>query len=254
MDLSRLDPKQLLQKPRFALGKDAATGVYCLDGLDPCKSQAILVRNAMANASPAAVEEAITFLDDDEGVPPRSFRQNRVPRKEATFGPIKYKQYHHVSNDPTATNYRPWPALVTEVLRETQKLAAKFAFAGVDADKYNSVHTNLYRDQYDSVDEHADDEACLIKGAPIYSWTFLETPALPRDFRIWESKDRWRKRKADGGPRNRWSTEVTLHHGDLLIMAGDMQECFTHGIEKVPAGTPVSRRLNFTVRQFERKM
>ena len=51
MDLSRLDPKQLLQKPRFALGKDAATGVYCLDGLDPCKSQAILVRNAMANAS-----------------------------------------------------------------------------------------------------------------------------------------------------------------------------------------------------------
>ncbi len=249
MDLSRLDPKELQRKPRTALGKDAVTGVYCLDGLDPCKSQAILVRGAMTTASPEAVKQAIDFLDDDERVPVRPGQWGPTPRKEVTFGPKKYKQYHHVSDDPKAENYREWPALVTEVLEKTQALARKFAFPGVDPNMYNSVHTNLYRDQYDSVGEHADDEKCLVKGAPIYSWTFLERPELPRDFTIWESKDHARKRNA-GGRLVRWSTKVTLGHGDLLIMAGDMQECFTHGIQKVGEKTPVSRRLNFTVRQF----
>jgi len=72
---------------------------------------------------------------------------------------------------------------------------------------------------------------------------------MPRDFRIWEKKQG--KRDAERQTK-RWYTDVTLQHGDLLVMVGNMQKCFTHGIQKLKAGTPVSRRLNFTVRQFTR--
>ena len=43
--------------------------------------------------------------------------------------------------------------------------------------------------------------------------------------------------------------DVTLYPGDLLVMMGDMQEHFNHGIKQLP-GQTIGARLNFTVRKF----
>ncbi|MBC7502499.1 MAG: alpha-ketoglutarate-dependent dioxygenase AlkB [Herminiimonas sp.] len=96
---------------------------------------------------------------------------------------------------------------------------------------FNSVLLNLYRDQNDSVGMHSDDEREL-GGAPVIaSVSFGET----RTFRL---KHKTRK---DLKP-----ISIELTDGSLLLMAGDMQKHWLHGIDK--ARQVKSPRINLTFR------
>lgn len=96
---------------------------------------------------------------------------------------------------------------------------------------FNSVLLNLYRDQNDSVGMHSDNERELGTSPVIASVSFGET----RMFRL---KHRTRK---DLKP-----VSIELTDGSLLLMAGDLQKHWLHGIDK--ASQPKSPRINLTFR------
>lgn len=234
------DLSGLTTRPRKELvkGPGAGDGVYCLDKqdvLEPCNASVVLKRAALP-ALPGEFEEAAKFMI--ENVRQDSFMGRAVPRKQCTFGPVKYKAYE-LWNDVSK-----WPALVTRVLDATQRFAAMLGVP--NPQEYTGVHANYYPDGDSSVQKHSDDEAQLVEGAPIFSFTYLadDSTLLAREFSIWKMT-----RGADHVEGKGRLADVTLYSGDLLVMQGNMQQYFLHSIEKQP-GKPLAPRLNFTVRKF----
>jgi alkylated DNA repair dioxygenase AlkB len=181
-------------------------------------------------------EEAANFMMND--IKQEYFCSNRVPRKQCTFGPVKYQKYQLVPDESK------WPSIVTRVRDATRAFAAQIGIP--NPEEYTGVQTNYYADEMDSVTEHADDEKQLIPGAPIFSFTYIvnDNNSLARGFQI------YRKTTAGSLVDGKGQVaDVTLQSGDLLIMMGDMQDLFKHGIKKLP-GQQVGARLNFTVRKF----
>lgn len=97
--------------------------------------------------------------------------------------------------------------------------------------RYNSVLLNLYRDGRDSIGFHADDEPGV--GPTIASLSFGAS-------RVFELKP---NRK---GPH---PVKVEMEHGSLLVMAGDTQRNWKHGIRKSDAE---GLRVNLTFRWTDR--
>ena len=96
---------------------------------------------------------------------------------------------------------------------------------------YNSVLLNLYRNGRDSIGFHADDEPELGSQPTIASISL----GASRTFAL--------KRKDRTGRR----INVELEHGSLLVMAGDTQKNWLHGIDKT--GERKGERINLTFRQ-----
>ncbi len=97
--------------------------------------------------------------------------------------------------------------------------------------RYNSVLLNQYRDGRDSIGFHADDEPGV--GPHIASLSF----GAERTFEL-KPNDR------------RLSTvKVRLEHGSLLVMAGDTQRNWKHGIRK---DATAGLRINLTFRWTDR--
>jgi alkylated DNA repair dioxygenase AlkB len=96
---------------------------------------------------------------------------------------------------------------------------------------FNSVLANLYRNGRDSMGMHSDDEKELGVQPVIASVSLGE--ARNFDFKNRVSGDKFR---------------LPLEHGSLLIMGGDTQKYWQHGIAK--SQKPLGPRINFTFRQI----
>ena len=117
---------------------------------------------------------------------------------------------------------QPWTPLL-KTLRD--------AVTDLSGARYNSVLLNLYRDQRDSMGMHADDERELGPNPVIASLSFGEVRVLTF---------KHRKRQ------DLKSVKVPLAHGSLLIMQGQTQHYWKHGIAKLSRAC--GPRLNLTFR------
>lgn len=118
---------------------------------------------------------------------------------------------------------KPWtPGLMAIRQRLKQQLALDF----------NTVLVNRYRDGQDSMGWHSDDEPELGEQPLIASLSLGET----RRFSLRKRRERQCKHT------------MLLSHGDLLIMAGGLQQEWQHALPKT--AKVIGERLNLTFRQF----
>jgi len=142
----------------------------------------------------------------------------KVPRLMCWYGdPGAYYQYSGVNHQP-----RPWT-------KELQSVRAKIEQQCQCI--FNSVLANLYRDGRDSMGCHADDEKELGPNPVIASLSL-------GDERLFKLHHKKRKQTLD----------ITLGHGDLLVMAGTLQHHWVHSVPKTKKiKTP---RINLTFRRI----
>lgn len=141
-----------------------------------------------------------------------------VPRLMAWYGdPGADYRYSGVDHQPL-----PWTK---------ELLALRSDVEAVCRQSFNSVLANLYRDGRDSMGCHADNEKELGPNPLIASLSFGETRLL-----------RFRHN------RSRITLDIELSHGDLLIMAGELQHHWRHELPKTrQAKQP---RINLTFRRI----
>lgn len=140
-----------------------------------------------------------------------------VPRGLAWFGDVEYR-YFKIRHAP-----RPMPVMLRRLGDRIEAALAK----DVPGTRFNSVMLNYYRDGNDSIGMHAD-EGQLGRHPVIASVSLGGV----RTFRM--------QHKHDGVRHN-----LGLAPGSLLVMKGDTQEQWKHGIDKEP-GAPA--RINLTYR------
>ncbi|HEU4619540.1 MAG TPA: alpha-ketoglutarate-dependent dioxygenase AlkB [Gammaproteobacteria bacterium] len=142
------------------------------------------------------------------------------PRLTAWFGDSDARySYSGIVLDPL-----PWTELLTE-LRACVERAAGASF--------NSVLLNYYRDQHDRMGLHSDDEPELGTNPVIASLSI----GAERTFVL-----RHKKR------RDLRPVRLRLASGSLLVMKGETQHRWKHGIEK--AHRPCGPRVNLTFRRI----
>lgn len=209
------------------------TGVHALT-----PRSVLVIERAALRVSPAQFEELRRFMADV--VKPTPNPRNPkffLNRKQCTFVdggvPYEFGQFNETFEQPMDT----WPELAQHVLRLVRERVRGNEMFG--ADLYNGVHVNLYPTGKVGVMPHRDNEKSLVEGAPIFSFTLLSDPMRPRDFTVYD---------CDNAPLYR----APLGHGDLLVMAGETNREFKHGVE--PARPPAMYkdlvRINLTVRAF----
>lgn len=118
---------------------------------------------------------------------------------------------------------RPWPSPLLEV---RQRLSREL---GCD---FNSVLANRYRDGWDCMGWHSDNEKALGKRPVIASLSL----GAERRFVLKHRHDASRK------------LELALPHGSLLVMRGDTQENYRHALPRT--ARPVGERVNLTFREI----
>lgn len=144
-------------------------------------------------------------------------REMLQPRLHAWYGePEAVYTYSGLRNVPL-----PWTPLLTELRGIVEDAAGA---------RFNSVLLNLYRDGRDSMGMHSDDEHELGPQPVIASLSLGAT----RTFILRHRREKGLK-----------PVRVPLGDGDLLLMRGDTQANWAHGINKqAQAGA----RLNLTFR------
>ncbi|MEW7848667.1 alpha-ketoglutarate-dependent dioxygenase AlkB [Massilia aurea] len=143
-------------------------------------------------------------------------KRHLQPRLSAWYGDKGY----------TYSGLRLQPAPFTPLL-DTLRDAVQMATGHT----YNSVLLNYYRNERDSMGMHSDDEPELGPRPAIASLSF----GAPRTFIL--------KHK-----HNRQTVRVELTDGSLLLMAGDTQEYWLHGINKMTKS--LHARINLTFRNI----
>jgi alkylated DNA repair dioxygenase AlkB len=109
------------------------------------------------------------------------------------------------------------------------QLLLKEAIEVASGRRFNSVLLNYYRDGRDSMGMHSDDEPELGPEPAIASLSF----GAPRAFVLQHKRSKQR-------------LKLALTDGSLLLMAGKLQENWSHGINKTAA--QVGPRVNLTFR------
>lgn len=141
-----------------------------------------------------------------------------VPRLMAWYGePAAHYRYSGVDHPPL-----PWTPELQTLRLDMQSVCGQ---------SFNSVLANLYRDGRDSMGCHADDEKGLGPNPVIASLSFGETRLL-----------RFRH------PQSSRRLDIELMHGDLLIMAGELQQHWRHELPKTRR--PKQPRINLTFRNI----
>jgi len=141
----------------------------------------------------------------------------KVPRLMCWYGDKQAEyQYSGVNHQPL-----PW---IEPLVSIKEKIQAYYPCV------FNSVMANLYRDGSDSMGCHADDEKELGRNPVIASLSLGEQRLLK--FRHQESKE---------------VLDVVLSHGDLLLMAGEIQHHWRHELPKTKKIK--TQRINLTYRQ-----
>lgn len=237
---------------------------------------------ALLRYEPGAIECSEAQYDElwrfAERVPPTPNPLNRhlkLRRKQATFGAV-YKFGAQISmrvEEPEES----WPELVRAVIRDSQSRVAPERRA-----VFSQAHVNWYPDGRAGMGRHRDAEPDLMPGAPIFSYSFL-SDGVPRDHSASASAsaagtdgtsriDNTNTNAASGGggggggnaassPRlfdvyrlgaHKPIAAVPLGHGDVLVMAGNMQETHEHGVRASGAKAHAQQsRVNITVRAFK---
>lgn len=140
----------------------------------------------------------------------------KIPRLQAWYGDTNtVYSYSGLTLSP-----HPWQHDL-KVLRDTLQ-----AHTG---GHFNSVLANWYRDGKDSMGLHSDDEPELGPQPLIASVTLGQ----PRPFAFVNKQTKAR-------------TTIVLEHGSLLLMQGDTQRLYQHGINKTTR--QVGERINLTFR------
>ena len=142
----------------------------------------------------------------------------KVPRLMCWYGdPDAYYQYSGVNHQP-----RPWNSVLHSVRVKVEQQCRS---------SFNSVLALLYRDGKDSMGCHADDEKELGHNPVIASLSLGDERLL---------KLHHKKRKE--------ILDIILGHGDLLVMAGPLQNHWMHSVPKTKKiKTP---RINLTFRKI----
>lgn len=142
-----------------------------------------------------------------------------MPRLTAWYGDEGKKySYSNVENIPL-----PWTETLIEIKEKVEQQAEE---------AFNSVLINFYRDGFDSMGWHKDDEKELGLNPVIASVSFGGT----RKFKIKHVNQR--ELKAD----------IELEDGSLLLMRGATQHYWSHSIPKTMA--KVEPRINLTFRNI----
>lgn len=142
----------------------------------------------------------------------------KVPRLTAWYGDAEARyRYSGVEHLPI-----PWTMELKAIKTDMEITCGQ---------TFNSVLANLYRDGRDSMGYHADDEKELGVNPVIASLSFGETRLL-------------RFRHTQRGDK----LEIELAHGDLLIMAGQLQHHWRHELPKTRK--PKQARINLTFRRI----
>ena len=147
-------------------------------------------------------------------------REIPEPRLTAWFGDADY------TYSGRTVHAAPW----TEALASLRDRAGRAAGA-----PFNAVLLNLYRSGADSMGMHADDEPELGPNPVIASVSL----GVPRRF-VLEPKKK--------GLRRDGRREFELWHGSLLVMSGDCQHRYRHGVPKQPRVE--GERINLTFRRI----
>jgi len=142
----------------------------------------------------------------------------RQPRLSAWHGELSYS-YSGIRLEPL-----PWTPILRQLRRQVETLTGA---------EFNSVLLNYYRDGNDSMGMHSDDERELGNQPAIASLSLGET----RDFVL---KHRFRK--------DLKTFKLPLAAGSLLLMQGDTQQYWRHGINKLRR--PCGARINLTFRKI----
>jgi len=159
-------------------------------------------------------------LDWSEGEIKIFGKRIKIPRLQAWYGDLGTDyEYSGAAMTPL-----PWHDEL-HVLKTKCELRCTSSF--------NSVLANLYRHGQDSMGMHSDDEAELGLAPIIASVSLGET----RNFDF--------KHKVNGE-----KFRLPLEHGSLLIMSGETQKYWQHGIAKTKK--QIGPRINFTFRKIMR--
>jgi alkylated DNA repair dioxygenase AlkB len=145
-------------------------------------------------------------------------KRHLQPRLTAWHGEASY----------TYSGLRLAPLPMTPLLEQLRS-----AVEAATAHRYNSVLLNYYRDGADSMGMHSDDEPELGPEPAIASLSYGAT----RTFIL-------RHKGHDGDPRR--TLKLDLQDGNLLLMAGRLQQNWLHGINKTARQT--GPRINLTFR------
>jgi alkylated DNA repair dioxygenase AlkB len=143
-----------------------------------------------------------------------------VPRLQAWYGDENARyQYSNLSMRPL-----PWDPLL---------IALKQRCESASNSRFNSVLANLYRHGQDGMGRHADNEPELGQQPVIASLSFGEVRNL--DFYHNHTKDKIR---------------LPLENGSLLVISGDTQKYWQHGVAKTKK--ILAARINLTFRYIHR--
>ncbi|MGH8516481.1 MAG: alpha-ketoglutarate-dependent dioxygenase AlkB family protein [Panacagrimonas sp.] len=145
------------------------------------------------------------------------------PRLTAWYGdPDSRYTYSGLTLDPA-----PWTPLLARIRASIQATSGH---------TFNSVLLNHYRDERDAMGMHSDDEPELGEQPVIASLSLGAVRTL-----IFQPR---KGRAAGGGAAFR----LALASGSLLLMAGDTQRNWKHGVER--ERTPCGPRINLTFRRI----
>ena len=148
-------------------------------------------------------------------------RQNRTT---AQYGEVGCS-YSYSGIEHTGSGYIP------EVVKYVQQIGTKrlIDLGAILDNNFNYFLLNHYKDGTENIGEHSDDESGLT--GPIVSFSF----GASRFFDIRKKSDRSKLR-------------INVHSGDCIVMSGDMQRHYKHG---VPIQRKIlSERFNITLRQI----
>ena len=143
------------------------------------------------------------------------------PRLSAWHGDLSYR-YSGIRLEPLA-----WTPILLHIKSRVETLTGL---------EFNSVLLNYYRDENDSMGMHSDDERELGQRPAIASLSLGEA----RDFVL---RHRFRK--------DLDTVKLPLTAGSLLLMQGDTQCYWRHGINKLRR--PCGPRINLTFRKIIKK-
>ena len=106
---------------------------------------------------------------------------------------------------------------------------------------FNHVLLNYYRDGDDNMGMHADDEVELGRNPKIAALSI----GVKRRFKM-----NPKRRRKDRRQRRHEGRVILLHHGSLMVMGGDMQHTWRHGVPKMKPQEESGPRINITFRQL----
>jgi len=131
-----------------------------------------------------------------------------------------------------------WPTIVSKVLEDVKRLSG--------FEQYKIVHVNWYPSDAAGLAPHSYNDSQMVPGMSIYSYTFLSEPGNPRGFQVYDKTN------------SKQLHDLQLYDGDLVVMSGEMQRGFTHGVKKSTTSRfqtcsgliSTTKRINLTVRAW----